>query len=152
MTAIQVMENVGSLFFFYTFLLPVLIDDDDDSQENFSSLTEKANIDSIRLASFLQRATQVVSFIIACCFSLDWKWKVSKRNYPKYDWTFSERDYAFIHPGKKCQVQHLIMHIKCAQLRIFVPSKMCTLTVVTSGVSTYFLYVLLGPESNATQF
>ncbi|XP_020612884.1 WD repeat-containing protein 60-like, partial [Orbicella faveolata] len=34
-------------------------DDEDDLQEDLSSLTEKANIDSLRLSKFLQRATQV---------------------------------------------------------------------------------------------
>jgi len=44
-------------------------DDEDDSQEDFSSLTEKANIDSIRLASFLQRATQTCLILLEECVS-----------------------------------------------------------------------------------
>ena len=34
-------------------------DDKDDSKDDLSSLTEKANIDSLRLSKFIQRAAQV---------------------------------------------------------------------------------------------
>ena len=36
-----------------------LSDDEDDLQEDLSSLTGKANVDSLRLSKFLQRAAQV---------------------------------------------------------------------------------------------
>ncbi|KAJ7386827.1 hypothetical protein OS493_006857 [Desmophyllum pertusum] len=39
-------------------------DDEDDLQEDLSSLTEKANIDSLRLSKFLQRATQTCLILL----------------------------------------------------------------------------------------
>ena len=43
-------------------------DDEDDLQEDLCSLTEKANIDSLRLSKFLQRAAQVGEQLISNSF------------------------------------------------------------------------------------
>lgn len=54
----------GHFFGLVVFLILWLLyipDDEDDLQEDLSSLTEKANIDSLRLSKFLQRASQVSS-------------------------------------------------------------------------------------------
>lgn len=45
-------------------LLCSISDEEDDLQDDLSSLTEKANVDSLRLSKFLQRATQVCSTIL----------------------------------------------------------------------------------------
>ena len=45
-------------------LLRSISDEEDDLQDDLSSLTEKANVDSLRLSKFLQRATQVCSAIL----------------------------------------------------------------------------------------
>ena len=48
----------------------LLSDDEDDLQEDLSSLTEKANIDSLRLSKFLQRAAQVGGQTISNSFPI----------------------------------------------------------------------------------
>lgn len=69
-------ENTYSLSGTVGDLLSMLLlipDDEDDLQEDLSSLTEKANIDSLRLSKFLQRATQVCSILLqhSCCSVCD---------------------------------------------------------------------------------
>ena len=51
-------------------LFCLLSDDEDDLQEDLSSLTEKANIDSLRLSKFLQRAAQVGGQTISNSFPI----------------------------------------------------------------------------------